>query len=76
MQLRVVGLIELDTSVSNAARIQKQLDDILRTFRGEDGVLSISVDTLARRGKICEDVNQITFRTKKYDARTGKPKND
>ena len=73
MQLRVVGLIELDTSVSNAARIQKQLDDIFRTFRGEDGVLSISVDTLARRGEVCKDVNQITFRRKKYDPKTGKP---
>ena len=73
MQLRVVALVELDTSVSNAARIQKQLDDILRTFRGENGVLSISVDTLARRGDICKDVSQITFRRKKYDAKTGRP---
>ena len=75
MQLRVVALVELDTSVSHAAKIQEELETLVDTFRSDDGVVSVSVDTLARRGDVCKDVNQIVFRRKKYDAKTGRPIN-
>ena len=73
MQLRVVALIELDTSVSKAAHIEKELYNFVKTFWDDDDVICTSVDTLARRGEVCEDVNQITFRRKKYDPKTGRP---
>ena len=76
MKLRVVAVIEIDATVKYASHIEDEFRSITDLFSNDKRVTNSVVGTVKQGSVALKSVDNVTFRSSKYDPYTGKRQED